>query len=104
MKNKEFKPSMTAVYFDYEYLSSEAKNYLITTGFCIQDNEHKVWFGVEAIIEHYLDWEDKEYKRIPEDWWKKLNLDPKLRKQIEEIFKENSNNIVIFCYAGDELE
>jgi len=39
MNDKKFKPSMTATYFDFDYLSEEAKKYLKNNGFYLQDNE-----------------------------------------------------------------
>jgi hypothetical protein len=106
MKNKKIQPSMTAIYYDYDLLSPKAKKFL-PKSFCINDNPKKVWFGKDCIIEYYLEEDenmDESCKEIPEDWWNKLDLDPKLRKQIETHFKNDSENVVIFCYAGDELE
>jgi hypothetical protein len=90
------------MYYDYDLLSKEAKK-LLSEGFCINDNDTKVWFGIESVIEYYLELGTDKLKGIPKQWWKKLNLNTELQEQIEKHFKENSDNIVIFCYPGDEL-
>ena len=51
---KKIKPSFTAMYYDYDLLSKEAKK-LLSEGFCINDNDTKVWFGIESVIEYYLE-------------------------------------------------
>jgi hypothetical protein len=102
MRNK-FKPTMTSTYFDYDFLSQEARQHLISNGFYLQNNKRKIWFSEQAIFEYYIEL-GKDYKKIPVHWWKKLNLHPDLRKQIQKIFKQNSDNTVVFCYAGDELD
>lgn len=104
-KRLKIQPSMSALYYDYSLLSKKAKRFL-STSFCLGENPKRVFFGKEVVIEYYLEEDENidECKEIPEDWWNKLDLNLELRKQIEAHFKQNSENIVIFCYAGDELE
>jgi hypothetical protein len=101
---KKIQPTFKSYYYDYDLLSSKAKKFL-KNGFQLGENDKRLFFGKSVILDdYYADEQEKNFSDVPQEWWENLDLNPILRKQIEEIFKENEENVVIFCYPGDELD